>query len=284
MMDVGEGALAFWLLLPTALLLALIIIYPVCRLIYTSFLSLSLTSGLPAAFAGLQNYRDMLADPVFWSSLWNTVLITVVTVPGALVVGMALALRRQSSVPPEMARAPCAAAAVGAAARLLRPDIRLVLPLRLRHRQRHPAPLGLPTVIWFNSAARAMVGDLPDDRLEVLVVHGADHPGRAADDPALALRGGRNRRGRRASASSGDHAAAADAGDRRGADLPHDHRAADVRHSLHDDPRRTRHLDRNARHAHPPEHDRLPRPRLWLGAGRRDVRPVDGASRRSTSA
>ncbi len=50
------------------LLLALIIVYPVCRLIYTSFLNLSLTSGLPAEFAGLENYRLMIDDPVFWET------------------------------------------------------------------------------------------------------------------------------------------------------------------------------------------------------------------------
>jgi multiple sugar transport system permease protein len=78
--------------MPTALLLALIIVYPVCRLVWTSFQNLSLTSGLPAAFAGLENYSLMLDDPVFWETTWNTILITLITVPGALLLGMALAL------------------------------------------------------------------------------------------------------------------------------------------------------------------------------------------------
>ena len=34
----------------------------------------------------------MIDDPVFWETTWNTVLITLITVPGALVVGLALAL------------------------------------------------------------------------------------------------------------------------------------------------------------------------------------------------
>lgn len=91
-MDMGDRALAFWLLLPTASLLALIIVYPVARLFYTSLFKLSLTSGLPAKFIGLHNYSLMFTDPEFWSSLWNTLLITIVTVPGALVFGMVLAL------------------------------------------------------------------------------------------------------------------------------------------------------------------------------------------------
>ncbi|TWF44036.1 carbohydrate ABC transporter membrane protein 1 (CUT1 family) [Neorhizobium alkalisoli] len=91
-LDLSDRALAVLLLAPAALLLSLIIVYPVARLIYTSFFSLSLTSGLPAEFIGLENFALMIDDPVFWETLWNTVLITIITVPGALIVGMALAL------------------------------------------------------------------------------------------------------------------------------------------------------------------------------------------------
>ncbi|MCS3742063.1 MULTISPECIES: carbohydrate ABC transporter permease [unclassified Rhizobium] len=91
-LDLSDRSLAILLLAPAALLLALIIVYPVCRLAYTSFFSLSLTSGLPAEFAGLENYRLMIDDPVFWETTWNTVLITLITVPGALIVGLWLAL------------------------------------------------------------------------------------------------------------------------------------------------------------------------------------------------
>ena len=91
-LDLGDRALAVVLLAPAAILLALIIVYPVLRLGYTSFFSLSLTSGLPAEFVGLENYSLMLEDPVFWETTWNTVLITLITVPGALLVGLALAL------------------------------------------------------------------------------------------------------------------------------------------------------------------------------------------------
>lgn len=91
-LDLNDKALAVLLLAPTAFLLALIIVYPVLKLGYTSFFNLSLTSGLPAEFVGLDNYRLMMSDPVFWETTWNTVLITLITVPGALVVGLALAL------------------------------------------------------------------------------------------------------------------------------------------------------------------------------------------------
>jgi multiple sugar transport system permease protein len=90
--DLSDRAMAVLLLMPAAVLLALIIVYPIGRLIYTSFFNLSLTSGLPAEFVGLENYRIMLEDPVFWETAWNTVLITIITVPGALLVGLGLAL------------------------------------------------------------------------------------------------------------------------------------------------------------------------------------------------
>jgi len=92
LLDMSDRALAVLLLTPAAVLLTLIIVYPVLRLGYTSFFSLSLTSGLPAEFVGFENYQLMFTDPVFWETTWNTVLITLITVPGALIVGMALAL------------------------------------------------------------------------------------------------------------------------------------------------------------------------------------------------
>lgn len=90
--DPSEGVLATVLLLPAILLLVLIVAYPVGRLIYNSFFDIRLADGIPAAFIGLENYKAALDDPLFWKSVKNTVIITVVTVPGALVAGLCLAL------------------------------------------------------------------------------------------------------------------------------------------------------------------------------------------------
>lgn len=90
--DLGDRALAVLLLAPAAILLSVIIVYPVLKLLYTSFFNLSLTSGMPAEFIGFENYQIMMEDPVFWQTTWNTVLITLITVPGALIVGLTLAL------------------------------------------------------------------------------------------------------------------------------------------------------------------------------------------------
>lgn len=90
--DLSEGTLAFWLLLPAGLLLGLIALYPVGRLIYTSFFKQRLSEGPQATFIGLANYAQAFTDERFWNALWNTMKIVVVTVPGALVVGLLLAL------------------------------------------------------------------------------------------------------------------------------------------------------------------------------------------------
>lgn len=90
--DMSERALALWLLVPAALLLGFIALYPVARLIYTSFFQYQLTLSPEASFSGLTNYALALSDPRFWSALKNTTLIVLVTVPGALVVGLGLAM------------------------------------------------------------------------------------------------------------------------------------------------------------------------------------------------
>lgn len=80
------------LLAPLVLLVMLIVVYPVLRLFYTSLFDHSLTSGLPPRFVGVENFVLMLDDPTFWTTLKNTLLITLVTVPGALMVGLVMAL------------------------------------------------------------------------------------------------------------------------------------------------------------------------------------------------
>lgn len=90
--DMSERALALWLLVPAALLLGFIALYPVARLIYTSFFQYQLTLSPEASFNGLANYALALSDPRFWNALKNTTLIVLVTVPGALVVGLGLAM------------------------------------------------------------------------------------------------------------------------------------------------------------------------------------------------
>jgi multiple sugar transport system permease protein len=90
--DPSDKTLAVMLLAPAFLLLALIVVYPIGRLIWNSFFDLRLSGGGGTKFVGLENYALVLQDMDFWSATWNTVLITLITVPGALVVGLGLAM------------------------------------------------------------------------------------------------------------------------------------------------------------------------------------------------
>jgi multiple sugar transport system permease protein len=91
--DLSERALAAWLLAPAALLLAIVVVYPVATLLWNSLHTVdpeNVAAG--ETFAGLANYARALEDERFWHASWNTVLYVVVTVPGALVAGLGLAL------------------------------------------------------------------------------------------------------------------------------------------------------------------------------------------------
>jgi multiple sugar transport system permease protein len=90
--DPSEKTLAKLLLAPAFILLALIVIYPIGRLMLNSLHDIRLSGGRPVRFVGLENYALVLQDTDFWHATANTVLITLVTVPGALFLGLGLAL------------------------------------------------------------------------------------------------------------------------------------------------------------------------------------------------
>ncbi len=91
--DMSERKLGMLLLLPAAVLLSLIVLYPIATLLFTSLHSVS--NANPQAgeqWVGLANYARAFDDDRFWHSLWQTVLYIVITVPGALLMGLGLAL------------------------------------------------------------------------------------------------------------------------------------------------------------------------------------------------
>ena len=91
--DPSEKTLAWILLLPTFVLLALVVVFPIGKLFYNSFFDLRLSGGFDGTkFVGWLNYRDVFEDADFWNATKNTLLITLITVPGSLVVGLGLAL------------------------------------------------------------------------------------------------------------------------------------------------------------------------------------------------
>lgn len=89
----SERRLGFLLLAPAFLLLCAIVLYPISQLLITSLRFNQLTQpwmGTP--FVGLENFQRAMGDPAFWNATINTFLYILVTVPGAVVVGLGLAL------------------------------------------------------------------------------------------------------------------------------------------------------------------------------------------------
>ncbi|PJJ70955.1 multiple sugar transport system permease protein [Diaminobutyricimonas aerilata] len=92
--DVAAG---YGFLAPNMLLMALFLFVPIVWAVQLSFQQ---TKGFgDPEWVGVDNYARMVADPVFWQSLGNTLLFTAVTVPVELAAGLGLAVLLNSVLP-----------------------------------------------------------------------------------------------------------------------------------------------------------------------------------------
>ena len=82
-----------WILAGPAFgVMLLVTAYPILQAIYDSLFDYRLTDPAKRSFVGLANYWVILTDPIWWTAVGVTVIITVVTVAVELVLGFALAL------------------------------------------------------------------------------------------------------------------------------------------------------------------------------------------------
>ena len=79
------------LLLPAAVLLAAFTHYPAGATLWHSFFSTP-KHNRPSVFAGLDNYRAMLDDPVFWQSLANNLWFAIGTIPASIALALLMAV------------------------------------------------------------------------------------------------------------------------------------------------------------------------------------------------
>jgi len=79
------------LLLPAAALLALFTHYPVVATLWGSFLSTPKGSR-PAVWVGLDNYRQLVEDPIFWQALVNNLWYALGTIPASMALAMLMAV------------------------------------------------------------------------------------------------------------------------------------------------------------------------------------------------
>ncbi len=81
---------AYLFLLPGMLLFLTWTLYPLIYSLIMSFAEWNLIK--PSQFVGLDNYTRALHDPYFWLALQNTLFYAFITVPGQMVLGLAIAL------------------------------------------------------------------------------------------------------------------------------------------------------------------------------------------------
>jgi N,N'-diacetylchitobiose transport system permease protein len=88
-------AVPYLLLLPSAALLILLLLWPTIQIGIYSFQNYGIPQvlgTLPTQWVGLSNYSQIVTDPEFWSSLKISVLFAVIVVPLTLMVGTLIGL------------------------------------------------------------------------------------------------------------------------------------------------------------------------------------------------
>src|SRR2546429_6564350 len=88
----GIDAIHGWLLLlPAMALLALFTHWPALATFVDSFWSTA-KPRRPSVLVGLENYRSMLADPVFWQAVVNNLWFALGTIPLSIVLALVMAV------------------------------------------------------------------------------------------------------------------------------------------------------------------------------------------------
>ncbi|MBY9073754.1 sugar ABC transporter permease [Nocardioides sp. WL0053] len=94
-----ESLTAYVFLLPGFALFCLIVAYPLARSFQISLYDWAVVPTQASRFIGLENYARGLADEQFWLSMANAGVYLLVTVPGQLVIGLALAVLLDAKMP-----------------------------------------------------------------------------------------------------------------------------------------------------------------------------------------
>ena len=80
------------LLLPGLLLFAAFTVYPIIRLFWMSLCDMSFSSMLTQPFNGIENYKEVFQDQTFWTVFVNSIVYTLITVPGQMAIGLFTAI------------------------------------------------------------------------------------------------------------------------------------------------------------------------------------------------
>lgn len=83
---------AYLLILPSAAVIAGIVLYPILHTFYLSFHKMYLTQPGQLPYIGLKNYIYFLNTSFFWNSITRTFYFTIVSVGSELLIGLGIAL------------------------------------------------------------------------------------------------------------------------------------------------------------------------------------------------
>uniref|UniRef100_UPI001C3CF74B carbohydrate ABC transporter permease n=2 Tax=Bacillati TaxID=1783272 RepID=UPI001C3CF74B len=88
-----DTKLALLFIAPASVGLLVFLVWPLLTGLYYSFTEY--TTLTPPTWVGLENYRRLLADPVFWNSLKVTVLYVVINIGVQTLVALVIAVLMQ---------------------------------------------------------------------------------------------------------------------------------------------------------------------------------------------
>lgn len=88
----ADSALAYLFLLPTLLIIGAFSLYPVVRAFNLSLHDAMMLNWRTAPFIGLDNYRELFQDPVFWQAIKNTFIFVAGTVPIEIILALGIAM------------------------------------------------------------------------------------------------------------------------------------------------------------------------------------------------
>ncbi|HZC36496.1 MAG TPA: sugar ABC transporter permease [Chthoniobacterales bacterium] len=87
-----QKRLAWFLIMPSVLVVLLIIAFPTIQVLLYSVLKVKLDGVTPWSFVGFDNYAYVLSDPDWWNAVWVTLIFTIVSVVLESALGLAIAM------------------------------------------------------------------------------------------------------------------------------------------------------------------------------------------------
>ncbi|APH03512.1 carbohydrate ABC transporter permease [Bacillus weihaiensis] len=154
--------MTFLFLLPAIIIFLLFTVYPLLYALFTSFFDLNYLKG-DRFFLGLENYKNVLSDQVFWVAVRNTVLFVLIAVTLEVIVGVIVALLfnvqfKGISIIRSIVLLP-----------MLLPPITVALTWKMMYEYDYGVinyiltSLGLPAIEWLSSPSWAMISIIITD-------------------------------------------------------------------------------------------------------------------------